>query len=140
MTSSCGTTARPCIACAVTISHSRATCGAPRWPAPNPPSRSRRRSSLVLRLTSPRLRLSNAHIFFGLRSLVETDSLGGVGVWEGGFMSMEVGLGRFGDRLLEKGGRRFMRPSFDVQSPAFDALQGTGPRRFGSRVFCAMKG
>jgi hypothetical protein len=88
----------------------------------------------------PDHRLSNAHIFFGLRSLVETDSLVGVGLSEGGFMSMEVGLGRFGDRRLEKGGRRCMRPSFDVQAPAFDALQGTGPRRFGSRVFCAMKG
>ena len=90
--------------------------------------------------TSPVHQLSNAHIFFGLRSLVETDSLVGVGLSEGGFMSMEVGLGRFGDRRLEKGGRRCMRPSFDVQAPAFDALQGTGPRRFGSRVFCAMKG
>jgi hypothetical protein len=84
--------------------------------------------------------LSNAHIFFWLRSLVETDSLVGIGLAEGGFMSMEVALGRFGDRRLEKGGRRCMRPSFDVQAPAFDALQGTGPKRFGSRVFCAMKG
>src|ERR1700693_4630840 len=82
-------------------------------------------------------RLSNAHIFFWLRSLVETDSLVGIGLAEGGFMSMEVALGRFGDRRLEKGGRRCMRPSFDVQAPAFDALQGTGPKRFGSRVFCA---
>src|SRR6202795_1883833 len=78
--------------------------------------------------------------FFWLRSLVETDSLVGIGLAEGGFMSMEVALGRFGDRRLEKGGRRCMRPSFDVQAPAFDALQGTGPKRFGSRVFCAMKG
>ena|ERR1700731_1967677 len=91
-------------------------------------------------VSTPEEQLSNAHIFFGLRSLVETDSLVGVGLSEGGFMSMEVGLGRFGDRRLEKGGRRCMRPSFDVQAPAFDALQGTGPRRFGSRVFCAMKG
>src|ERR1700692_2988222 len=89
---------------------------------------------------SPVRRLSNAHIFFWLRSLVETDSLVGIGPAEGGCMSMEVALGRFGDRRLEKGGRRCMRPSFDVQAPAFDALQGTGPKRFGSRVFCAMKG
>jgi hypothetical protein len=54
-------------------------------------------------------------------------------------MSMEVGLGRFGDRRLEKGGPRYMRPWFDVPAAAFDALQGTGPRRFGSRVFCVMK-
>jgi len=55
-------------------------------------------------------------------------------------MSMEIGLGRFGDRRLEKGGRRCMRPWFDVQAAAFDALRGAEPKRFGSRVFCAMKG
>ena len=54
-------------------------------------------------------------------------------------MSMEVGLGRFGDRRLEKGGRRCMRPLFNVQAAAFDALEGTGLRRFGLRAFCAMK-
>jgi len=54
-------------------------------------------------------------------------------------MSMEIGLGRFGDRRLEKGGRRCMRPSFDVQAAAFDVLQEVEPRRFGSRGFCAMK-
>jgi len=54
-------------------------------------------------------------------------------------MSMETGLGRFGDRRLEKGGCRYMRPWFDVQAAAFDALQGTGHKRFGSRVFCAIK-
>ena len=32
-TSSCGTTARPCIAAAATTRASRATCAAPRWPA-----------------------------------------------------------------------------------------------------------
>ena len=54
-------------------------------------------------------------------------------------MSIEVGLGRFGDRRLEKGGRCCMRPLFDVQATAFDALRAAEPRRFGSRVFCAMK-
>jgi hypothetical protein len=54
-------------------------------------------------------------------------------------MSMEIGLGRFGDRRLEKGGRRCMRRSFDVQAAAFDVLQGAEPKRFGSRVFCAMR-
>lgn len=63
-----------------------------------------------------------------------------MGVAEGGLMSMEAGLGRFGDRRLEKGGPRCMRPSFDGLVRAFDALQGTERRRFGSRVFCAMKG
>ena len=37
-----------------------------------------------------------------LRKLPETDSLVGVGFAEGGVMSMEIGLGRFGDRRLEK--------------------------------------
>jgi hypothetical protein len=55
-------------------------------------------------------------------------------------MPMEIGLGRFGDRRLEKGGRRCIRPSLAVQAAAFDALQGTGPRRFGSRVFFATTG
>jgi hypothetical protein len=54
-------------------------------------------------------------------------------------MSMEAGLGRFGDRRLEKGGLRCMRPSFDGLVRAFDALQGIERGRFGSRVFCAMK-
>jgi hypothetical protein len=54
-------------------------------------------------------------------------------------MSMEIGLGRFGDRRLEKGGRRCMRPWFGVQATAFDALQEAEPRRFGSRVFCGIK-
>jgi len=38
-----------------------------------------------------------------LQRLAETDSLVGVGFAEGGLMSLEVGLGRFGDRRLEKG-------------------------------------
>src|ERR1035437_918887 len=80
------------------------------------------------------------HTSFWLRSLVETDSLVGVGLAEGGLMSMEVGLGRFGDRRLEKGGRRCMRPLFDGLIRASGALQGTGRRRCGSPVFCAMKG
>jgi hypothetical protein len=75
-----------------------------------------------------------------LQRLAETDSLAGVGFAEGGLMSMEVGLGRFGDRRLEKGGRRCMRRSFGSLVHAFDALRGTERRRFGSRVFCAMKG
>ncbi len=79
------------------------------------------------------------HLFW-LPSLVETDSLLGVDLAEGGVMSMEVGLGRFGDRRLEKGGRRCMRLSFDGLVRVSDALPGTGRRRFGSRVFCAMKG
>jgi hypothetical protein len=75
-----------------------------------------------------------------LQRLAKTDSLVGVGLAEGDLMSMEVGLGRFGDRRLEKGGRRCMRPSFDGLVRALGGLQGTGRRRCGSRVFCAMKG
>jgi hypothetical protein len=75
-----------------------------------------------------------------LRGSAKTDSLVGVGLVEGGLMSMDVGLGRFGDRRLEKGGWPYMGPSFDGLAPAFDALPGAGRRRSGSRVFCAMKG
>ncbi len=70
----------------------------------------------------------------------ETDSLVVVGLAEGGLMSMAIGLGRFGDRRLEKGGPRCMRPWFDGLVRAFDALRGTGRGRFGSRAFCAMTG
>jgi hypothetical protein len=54
-------------------------------------------------------------------------------------MTTAVGLGRFGDRRLEKGGWHFMRPSFVGLVRAFDGLPGTEPGRFGSPVFCAMK-
>jgi hypothetical protein len=64
----------------------------------------------------------------------------GVGFAEGNVMSMELGLGRFGDRRLEKGGWRCMKPWFDALVRAFDALQGIERKRFGSRVFCATKG
>ena len=75
-----------------------------------------------------------------LQKSAETDSLVGIGLAEGDAMSMEVGLGRFGDRRLEKGGRHCMRRSFDGLVHAFGALPGTERRRFGSRVFYAMKG
>src|ERR1700678_4707445 len=75
-----------------------------------------------------------------LRKLPETDSLLGVGFTEGGGMSMELGLGRFGDRRLEKGGPLYTRRWFDGLVRASDASQGTGHGRFGSRVFCATTG
>jgi hypothetical protein len=75
-----------------------------------------------------------------LRKWPETDSLVDVGLVEGGLMSMEIGLGRFGDRRLEKGGLHCMRPWFDGLVRAFGASPGTERRRFGSRAFCAMKG
>ncbi|RZN10542.1 hypothetical protein, partial [Bradyrhizobium sp. Leo121] len=75
-----------------------------------------------------------------LRRSAKTDSLAGGGLVESGRMSMEVGLGRFGDRRLEKGGPHCMRRSFDGPVRAFDALQGAERRRSASRVFCAMIG
>jgi hypothetical protein len=75
-----------------------------------------------------------------LRRSARTDSLVRGSVVEGSLMSMEIGLGRFGDRRLEKGGPHCMLRSFDGRAPAFDALRGTGPKRSGSRVFCAMNG
>jgi hypothetical protein len=75
-----------------------------------------------------------------LHRLAKTDSLEGIDFAEGGLMSMEVGLGRFGDRRLEKGGRHCMRPLFGGLVRAFDALQGIERGRLSSRVFCAMKG
>jgi hypothetical protein len=75
-----------------------------------------------------------------LRKLPETDSLVGVGFAEGGIMSMEIGLGRFGDRRLEKGGPLYTRRWFDGLVRASDASQGTEHGRFGSRVFCATIG
>jgi hypothetical protein len=55
-------------------------------------------------------------------------------------MSMEIGLGRFGDRRLEKGGRRCMTPSFAGPVHAFVVLRGTERRRCVLRAFCAMNG
>jgi hypothetical protein len=74
-----------------------------------------------------------------LRS-AKTDSLAGGELAEDGLMTMAVGLGRFGDRRLEKGGRYCMRPSFVGLVPAFGGLPGTEHGRFGSRVFCATRG
>ena len=73
-----------------------------------------------------------------LRS-AKTDSLAGGLLAEGGLMSMEVGLGRFGDRRLEKGGSRCTRRLSDAPVRAFGGLPGTEPGRFGSRVFCAIR-
>src|ERR1700692_3576937 len=59
-----------------------------------------------------------------LRS-AKTDSLAGGELAEDGLMTMAFGLGRFGDRRLEKGGRDCMRPSFVGLVPAFGGLPGT---------------
>ncbi len=55
-------------------------------------------------------------------------------------MREEIGLGRFGDRRLEKGGRHCMRRWFDDQARVFDGLRETERGRFSSRAFCATKG
>jgi hypothetical protein len=73
-----------------------------------------------------------------LRS-AKADSLAGGELAEGGLMTTAVGLGRFGDRRLEKGGRYCMRPSFVGLVPAFGGLPGAEHGRFGSRVFCATR-
>jgi hypothetical protein len=54
-------------------------------------------------------------------------------------MAEEIGLGRFGDRRLEKGGRRCTMRWFDGPAPAFDGLRGTERGKFSSPVFCTTK-
>lgn len=53
-------------------------------------------------------------------------------------MGIEFGLGRFGDRRLEKGGPRSMRRWFGAPVHAFDVWLDAAPRRCGSRASCAM--
>lgn len=53
-------------------------------------------------------------------------------------MAVEFGLGRFGDRRLEKGGPPFMRRWLRDLAVVFGGLRGLGPRRFGSGAFCAI--
>ena len=74
-----------------------------------------------------------------LRKLPETDSVVGVGFTEGSVMSVEIGLGRFGDRRLEKGGRHCMRRWLEGQALVFDGLRAAERGRFSSRGFCATK-
>jgi len=53
-------------------------------------------------------------------------------------MAIEFGLGRFGDRRLEKGGRRFTRRLLSDRAVGFGGLRGAGRRRFSSGAFCAI--
>jgi hypothetical protein len=55
-------------------------------------------------------------------------------------MPKGIGLGRFGDRRLEKGGRHCTRRWFDGQVRVFDGSQGAERGRFNSPAFCATKG
>ena len=73
-----------------------------------------------------------------LRRPAKTDSL--VGSALEGAMREEIGLGRFGDRRLEKGGCRCMRRLYEGPVRAFDALLETERGKFSSRAFCAIRG
>jgi hypothetical protein len=53
-------------------------------------------------------------------------------------MAIEYGLGRFGDRRLEKGGSTFMRPLLSGPVPVSGGLRDDERRKCGSRGFCAI--
>jgi hypothetical protein len=53
-------------------------------------------------------------------------------------MSIAFGLGRFGDRRLEKGGPRCTRPWLIVLAVGSGELRDVGRRRCGSGVFCVI--
>jgi hypothetical protein len=55
-------------------------------------------------------------------------------------MPEEIGLGRFGDRRLEKGGSRCTMRWFDGRARVFDGLPEAERGRFSSRAFFAMRG
>ena len=73
-----------------------------------------------------------------LRRPAKTDSLLGLALE--GAMREEIGLGRFGDRRLEKGGCRCMRRLYEGPVRVFDALLETERGKFSSRAFCATRG
>jgi hypothetical protein len=56
-----------------------------------------------------------------------------------GAMGEEIGLGRFGDRRLEKGGCRCTRRWYEGPVRVFDALLGAERGKFSSRAFCATR-
>jgi hypothetical protein len=53
-------------------------------------------------------------------------------------MTIGFGLGRFGDRRLEKGGRRCLLPLSNDPVRVFGGLQGDAPRKCGFGAFCAI--
>jgi hypothetical protein len=53
-------------------------------------------------------------------------------------MRPEFGLGRFGDRRLEKGGLRCMPPWLRDPAVVFGGWEAAGPRRCGFGAFCIM--
>jgi hypothetical protein len=52
-------------------------------------------------------------------------------------MGIEFGLGRFGDRRLEKGGSPCTLPLLSDPAVASGELRDAALRRFGSGAFCA---
>ena len=53
-------------------------------------------------------------------------------------MSIEFGLGRFGDRRLEKGGSRCTLPWSSGPAVGSGGLRDVGHRRCGSGAFCVI--
>ena len=53
-------------------------------------------------------------------------------------MAIEFGLGRFGDRRLEKGGPRCMRPLSSDRARVSGGLRDDGPRKCGLRASCVI--
>lgn len=53
-------------------------------------------------------------------------------------MTIEFGLGRFGDRRLEKGGPPSTLPLLSGPAVGFDDLRAVGRRKCGSGAFCAI--
>lgn len=54
-------------------------------------------------------------------------------------MSIEFGLGRFGDRRLEKGGSRSTRLWLNGPVAGSGDWQDVGRRRYASGAFCVMR-
>jgi hypothetical protein len=54
-------------------------------------------------------------------------------------MREEIGLGRFGDRRLEKGGRHYTQRWCEGPVRVFAALLGTERGKFSSRASCATR-
>jgi hypothetical protein len=53
-------------------------------------------------------------------------------------MAIEFGLGRFGDRRLEKGGLPCMQPWLNVRALVSDGLLDDGRKRCGLGASCAI--
>ena len=72
-----------------------------------------------------------------LRMRGKGDSVSQGMIAEGAMQGLELGLGRFGDRRLEKGGRVCMPRWWRGRGRAFGDWAGRGRGRCSSRAFCA---